>query len=444
MEKEQFVLGTGTEILTPSVGGMLYGYSPRPSTSVHDDLRCDAVALGHGKPTALFISFDLCSIIKTLSLRIRELLEKETGIPANAIILAAIHTHSGPAMNTTVGWGETDTAYIEEILIPRTVAAAKKAIAAAQPAVMGIGTTESDVGINRRQINENGQVILGQNPWGSYDPTMTVLAFRTPDGKPLANIVHYGAHATASGANDAITRDWPGFMVDRLERESGAVSMFVNGCMGDVGPRLPNGKTVGAIVIDKNGKRFFDIRYAEELGCRAGFDAVRAYRSIKEYREVDFRSISDVVSIPHRPLASEAELERQIRELGDPEKLGGLSLLTCTTLQKRLEIVRSGKTQEPSRDDEQVQFALNSVVLVPFPYEMFSETTLRLRAYSPFQHTICISNANGAYAYLPSRDQLCRGGYEVDQFNYRYPEALVENADDYIIAENLRIMKRLL
>lgn len=89
----------------------------------------------------------------------------------------------------------------------------------------------------------DGVVDFGQNPWGQQDKRMTVIAFQTPDGAPIANVVHYGAHCTAAGTNTEITRDWAGVMIDRLEAESGAPTLFLNGAAGDVGPRLTNGKT---------------------------------------------------------------------------------------------------------------------------------------------------------------------------------------------------------
>ncbi len=439
--KKQFVLGVAAEIITPPVGSLLYGYIPRPSTSVSDDLRANAVAFGHGKPTSLLIEYDLCSITVELANRIHELIENETGISKDSIMLSAIHTHSGPILNTTAGWGETNNEYIEDILIPQTLKAAKRAIENVTPAEMGIGTTKSDVGMNRREEKLDGDVILGQNPWGPYDPTMTVIAFRDMEKKPLLNIVHYGAHATAAGQNSEITRDWPGVMVDIMERVTGAVTIFINGCMGDVGPRLPNGRTTGDITLP-SGKYLGNIAYAKELGGKAGADAMRAYENINEYREVSFQSVSDTVTIPYRPLKTEAEYEKTLEELGDPSLLKSLRLLTYTTTKERIEYLRSGKAPETHSVDRQVQFAFNSIVLVPFPYEMFTDTTMRMRKFSPFTHTLCISNCNGAYAYLPSRDQLCRGGYEVGQFEERCVFSLVPNADDYIIKENLRIMEK--
>ena len=60
------------------------------------------------------------------------------------------------------------------------------------------------------------------NPWGPFDPTMTVIRVQGESG-PIGTIVHYGAHPTTFvSSTRIITRDWPGVMADRVEKLSGA------------------------------------------------------------------------------------------------------------------------------------------------------------------------------------------------------------------------------
>ena len=80
------------------------------------------------------------------------------------------------------------------------------------------------------------------------------------------------------------------------------------------------------------------------------------------------------------------------------------------------------------------------MVFVPFPFEIFSEIALRLRAYSPIRHTLTLSNANGYSAYLPTEDQLVRGGYEVACFRFSSAHPLVDNADQILIDRTLALM----
>ena len=86
--------------------------------------------------------------------------------------------------------------------------------------------------------------------------------------------------------------------------------------------------------------------------------------------------------------------------------------------------------------------AIGTAVIVPFQFEMFLEMTMRLRLYSKFSYTLSLSNANGSLAYLPSHDQICRGGYEIWQFRFANTYKLVDDADNYMVTENLKLIDK--
>ncbi|NLM76664.1 MAG: hypothetical protein GX173_01070, partial [Ruminococcaceae bacterium] len=305
--KKGLHVGAGRATITPPVGTILYGYAPgRPAEAVHDELRVTCIAFADEHEQAMLISADICTYHQNSADRLRRLVSDQTGMPAENIIFCTTHTHSGPAASAGAGWGTTNEQYNLKLLEPAVLQAAQKACSGLQPALVGIGTCNSQTGINRRQINRDGTVALGQNPWGPYDPLLTVVSFKARDGVPIANLVHYGCHGTAAGKNPEITRDWSGPMVDCLERHSGTASVFFNGAIGDVGPRLPNGRTTG------------DLQAALELGARAGFDAVRALQRIKDYRDVRLSTISGDLPLPLKPLADRETALQAIHELGDP------------------------------------------------------------------------------------------------------------------------------
>ncbi len=436
---KNFVAGAAKVTITPPLGTPLAGYPNRPgeeirvAKSVHDDLYIRAFAMGDGKAEAIWLVADVCGVREAVALPLRKAVAEATGLKWEQVIFSVTHTHSGPMISASGAWGTPNKQFIEEQLMPGAVAVAKAAVQNVMPAKMGVATVESKVGINRRQLSEDGEISLGQNPHGSYDPTMTVLAFTDHNGTPLFNVVHYGCHGTAGGRTAEITRDWMGIMVDALERESGALTLFINGAEGDVGPRLSNGKTTG----------LGDIYYVHELGGIAARDAASAYRKIKEYRTVDFRSAVDTVTLPYRPFPTLEELEKEIAAVADPDSLGSSVRKGYDTQISRAEFLRAGKEPEKAYTFVQTILALNDVAFVPFPFEMFSEITLRLRDHSPFTHTLSTSNTNDKRSYLPSREQVCRGGYEVRMFTGVDLFVLEENTDDHIIQENLRILRNL-
>ena len=184
MTDTKFYAGAARADITPAVGTLLYGYNPhQESTSIHDPLDVTALAVRQGDDTAILMSVTVGDFQTELCREIRGEMSKASGVPANRIVVAATHTHSAPNVAGMEGWGGVDRPYVDSILLPAMVKAAKEAVENLQPAEYAVGTTESKVGINRREQFENGGIGLGQNPWGCYDPTMTCIAIRNADTK---------------------------------------------------------------------------------------------------------------------------------------------------------------------------------------------------------------------------------------------------------------------
>lgn len=432
MEENKLLrVGAARRDITPAVGTLLYGYNPHQvSTSVHDPLHVTALALSDGVERALMITVEVGDMQTEYTASLRESASAASGVPVGNILISAIHTHSAPNVAGMEGWGGIDVPYAENILRPRLVEAAREAVSRLEPVTVGYGTTESYVGVNRRQQMRDGTVELGQNPHGCMDPEMTILAFRSiSTGKGVFNLIHYGCHGTSAGCNHEISRDWSGIMIDRVEAETGILTAFWNGAIGDIGPRLTNGKTVG------------DIRYTEELGGVAAQDAMRAYRNIGGYHPAPFALFHGELHLPYRTLPALAEVEAILASYSDPEGLINIERLTYHHWSEVACVLRDPNAVHPTeRVVPQTIVAIGDAVFIPFTCEVFSEITLRLREYSPYPHTLSLSNTNGYTAYLPSEDQICRGGYEVQCFRYGSVYTLTDNADQYYINENLRIM----
>ena len=425
--------GVGRADITPAPGAILQGYAPgRPSKSVHDPLHFTAFAFAQEETRAVVCTADLCLISEPLITEIRTAIADAAGVPRDNVVVCATHTHSGPVTRRLPGNYPLDEDYLYKTLVPRAAQAAADAAAALRPAVMGVGTVHSDVGVNRRQVMPDGHIDFGQNPWGCWDPTMTVVSFREPDGTPIGNMIHYGAHNTASGQNPEITRDWCGVMIDRLEAVSGGVTAFFNGCEGDCGPRLPNGKTTG------------DLQMMLELGGRAAMDAVRAWRGITDWRaDCALRTVTGTITLPLKPLASLETLEAQLSALGDPAALSGLKHTEYRTLTERIALRRSSASTPDAFDIRQSAVAVGNTAFLPIPFEVFSEITLRLRDYSPFAHTLSLSNGNGSLYYFPSQDQICRGGYEVWMFSSMALRPFADDSDQRYIDGSVRLLQAL-
>ncbi len=428
----EFYCGAAREVITPVVGTLLYGYRPDlVSKSVHDDLTITAVAFSNGAETVLLISATLGDFHTDLDRELREKAAAEAGIPWQNVILTATHTHCGPNTSGEVGWGEIDRPYVDDIFLPALLKVSRDAVNGMKPAEAGIAEGNSDIGINRREFREDGIIRLGQNPWGLIDPVMTVIAVREVDtAKGIVNLIHYGCHGTACGAGTEITRDWSGLMIDRVEQLTSTLTVFFNGAIGDVGPRLTNGRTTG------------DITYVEELGANAAMDAMRVCREIRSYRTLPLTVKKDSVRLPYKAFPPAEQVRAFLESVTEPEKLINSRKLRYQYYFDVNERLTSGNTAIPDGlTFPQTLVLLGDVCLIPIPFEFFAEISLRLRAYSGLQHTLCLSCANGYNGYLPTEDQLCRGGYEVDVFSYGSVFSLADDTDANLIWENLRILR---
>ncbi len=430
MKDTLFLAGAAKADITPPVGSLLFGYNPhQESTSVHDPLEVTALALSEGSTTALMITATVGCFHNDLANELRAAVGEAVGVPASRVILSATHTHSAPNTAGMEGWGEIDRPYVDNILLPGMLDAAKRAVESMTEAEFAVGETESHVGINRREQCPDGSIALGQNPWGCYDPIMTCIAIRAKaDKRGILNLIHYGCHGTAAGCNREISRDWSGVMVDMMTQNTGTLTAFWNGTEGDVGPRLTNGKTVG------------DIRHVEQLGGVAAADAYRAWKACGSYSTGGLKIFEDTVSIPYKQLPELADVQKILAAYENPETLYNLGRLTYSYWKSAKALLLSGGTVPPAFTFPQTLIAFGEIVFIPFPFEMFSEITLRLRAYAPYRYTLCLSNTNGSNAYLPTEDQLVRGGYEIGCFRFGSVYSMVDCADQHIIDENLRIL----
>ena len=435
-------LGVSRKIITPKVGVRLAGYVPYLySESVNDDLTVSAFYFEDEGEKALLLSASLSGIGDPLDKRIRGAISTQFGIPYGAIIDHAFHTHSGPTVNDTPGWGNAENEYIDEILLPRILEAVGEAIDKKEPVTMSTARGESLVGVNRREITPENTVTLGQNPWAPFDPRMTILSFKNEKGERVASIVHYGAHATASGRNKQITRDWPGPMIDTLDENLGGITAFFNGPEGDVGPRLATGRTAGGFL---DGKSHSDVKYALRHGATAAADAIRIARTESGFSPVRLTVSEREIRVPVKKRISKDEAlaiyeENKNYTVNLPAKKRAYAL-------EVLESYENGYTEIDARPFIQTAVKIGDAVFLSFPFELFSEIGLRISRASDIPYTLCLALSNGIGGYFPTESELNRcasPGYEVDSFKVRTIQPYTDNADLTLIKESISHLKSL-
>lgn len=427
-------VGFGRQEITPPLGTLLMGYASATRTAlrVRDPLYSSALVFDDmGTRTAL-VSLDVCIIGDEFIRQIREAATKATGIPGANILLCSTHTHSGPCTARAWGWNEPDFPYINELFIPRVVKSIQEAAAAPKPARIGIATTSSNAGVARRGISGDHQMGWHNRTWDIHDPTMTVIRIQGANDA-IANIVHYGAHPTVfNGSTRAISRDWPGVVVDRMQSLTGAPTLFINGAFGDIAPRT----AFQYAVADGDGESGL-----AETGGVASLDAMRAWREIKDFRDARAITHTSNYLMPYRELPSLDEAKREVARLEPHKDEYGLNMAGYTYWNR----VVAAHSNGPSKGKLFLQtlLAIGPAVFVPVPGEPFADTTLRLRELSPFQYTLVAGMSGGANGYFYTRDSLHRGGYEVDVAKAMSEYLFVENIEDVLITENMKMLKEL-
>lgn len=417
--------------VTPALGTPLGGYpvEDRVAEHIRDPLYANALVLERDGLSVALLSLDWIIIEQAEVAAIRQAVAAQTGIPPENVTIFAIQTHSAPRTLSAFGWGDKVEAYIQATL-PKIVDAVVTAAQQLQPVTVGIGTTQSDVGVNRRQIRADHTVALGVNPWGPYDSVMTVLRFEGHQGS-LATLVHYGAHPTVlNGKSRVVSRDWPGIMIDRMEELTGAPVLFINGAVGDVAPRT---NFLGAVGDSEMALL--------ETGTRAATDALRAYRAIKEFRDLELAALTRPIRFPYRPLPDVATARQAVLAAEANKERWGQAM--CDYRHWQAVVAAHAGEIATGTDFTQTITQLGPVAIVPFPGEPFAEIVLRLRFASPFAHTLCASTTNGSFGYFVTRESLHRGGYEVWVARAFGAYILVENIDDVLVEANLQLLQEL-
>ncbi len=411
--------GFGRSDITPGPGVALGGYAVpgRVSEEVFDPLHATAALLSDGRTEVLLIGLDWLSVDAAVTGRIRAEVSRRTGIAPEAVQVTASHTHSAPNTLDFRCFGVMALEYIDSA-IPRIAEAAERAAAGCREARAGVAETVSRAGVNRRAVSAFHDTRFEADPHGALDDAMTAVEFRHGD-QTAGVIIHYGAHATAMGVNGLVSRDWPGVMKDRVESQFHAPVLFLNGALGDVGPRV-NCRAGARGLSAGTGDGPDAVR---EVGYRAASDAVEALLSIREYRDLPLEVRHRAIELPCRPLPPPEEARKLVDAGGDPARVAYGEMV--------LEAYR-----RPPRDTAAAvatAVILGPLALLMLPGEVFADISLRLRRRSPYRHTLVCSIANANLGYLVTREARHRGGYEIEAAMYAAAHILADHTDDLLV-----------
>ncbi|MFO0847784.1 MAG: hypothetical protein U0871_04375 [Gemmataceae bacterium] len=421
------------------------GFTDRTATRANDRLHARCLVLDDGRVKLALVVVDSCMLPRELVASAKRLATDTTGIPTDHILISATHTHTAPTA-TGVFQSEPDPRYVE-FLTRRIADGIKRAADNLAPAEVGWGVSrEPGEVFNRRwrmkpdvlnrdpfggtsdrvRMNPGHQNPGLQEPAGTTDPEVSVLAVRTPAGRPLALFANYSLHYV--GDLPPLSADYFGVFAERVgplvgATDPGFVGILSNGTSGDVNNidyRNPPRKS-------QPGER-----------CRAVAEAV-ARSAAAAYKSATFRADATLA-------AATEELELHVRKPtpADLQRANDILSKAGRRVLQSPEEVYARETVLLDKYPDTVRLKLQALRvgglgIAAVPCEVFTQIGLDIKARSPIKPTFTVSLANGYNGYLPTPAQHALGGYETWRARSSYLEV---EASDKIVPVVVRLLDR--
>jgi neutral ceramidase len=435
------------------IGGRLFG---EPIQAIESDLTATVLVLRSAARTFAIVAVDLCSVDTLLADRLRTLVADAIGAPVSHVLLNESHDHSTPALPGYFADGyEPDfkQQYLE-LLERRVVEAAAEAAARLQPARIGCGWGESDAGVYRRELR-GGCWVLGEVPDHPIDASVGVIRVDDLDGAPIAVLFRFSAHPVTIGARAAVaSSDYPGVARALLERSLGGLALFLQGCGGNINPRVGIGYEI-------------DCRDTKNrVGLELGGEALKVAAGIRtNVRAGERRPLGNVPNIlftpweaveppaPTHVSAAEASVALDYIALPPLDEARAIAEQWRAALAERVErgaqdweirvavkmdrwakrLLAAVEAGGATFDLRLHALRIGEIVIAGMNVETFFETGLGIRARSPFADTFVLGYTNGSTAYLPRGEDCPDGGWRLGA-SYALPDQLPQFHPRQVIA----------
>ena len=408
MAKEYKTLLTGTaeNDITPPIGTELAGYfNKRVSDGLIHPLMAKAAVFGEGDDRCCLIVCDIITMTAMIRDKVREIINAETGIKPERIMISATHTHTGPEIRDGSKVTSVNIEYREGL--PRRIAdAAIKAANSMKPAYLCIGTEhEEGLAFNRRFRMSNGTEQFGPKSDGDVhyvdsagptDPTFGALVFKeTFESKPFLVICNYSVHIDVT-TGTKISADFPAVMTNTLRAVYGPelVVIYVQGACGNINhvPYLLD------LPYPKSG-----VWKSEQMGRAFAGKAMNIIEKAAPSETVKVDTVSEVLDVPMFPKSDpvfKARLAASKAKANPGESEKAL-------------IERAATYDDTGTTPRLVQtMRIGDAAFCGAPGEYFVEWGLEIKKWSPFKYTFIAELCNDAVGYIPTYEAFMRGGYE--------------------------------
>lgn len=351
---------------------------------------------------------------------LREGILSALGLDASRLMCCLSHTHAGPGTfseDAVKPGGEYILPYLRHVQ-EMAIAAAKEALAAAEPATLTWNYGHCNLAVNRDLPEPGGnRYLVGMNPAEAADDTLLTGRITSADGRMMGTIVNYACHPTTlAWDNELISPDYVGAMRETVEHATGAPCLFLQGASGELSPgEQYSGDTA---LADRYGRQLGHAVLSSLSGMLpAGKElvfegAVESGAPLGIWREGYFTPSGElearmqVISMPLKDLPALAEIEAQWAACDDHVRKERLW---------RQRGIRKSLGDGTHADMPVWVWKLGGAILAGQPNEAYSDFQKILRKELAPAAVAVINIVNGYAGYLPPAGHYQRDSYAVWQ-----------------------------
>lgn len=346
---------------------------------------------------------------------LRRSISQKTNIPFDHILLSASHTHTAPDVN------HQDCDELTKKIIEAITEAGDR-LSPADRWVSGSVMTHA-WGICQRPVYRmpNGDLQVGTQGSreidsfsgldGEDETELRALELRGVETDSLGGVVNYTCHPVTRYGSKFYSPDFPGVLLESLDRHYSSSFLFANGCSGNVAPSGSGEefcKQMGANLAAK-------VPIALSTGETLQADTLRVASrrlnmNLRIPTEEQVRFAHEFLSQPSDPnKANDFSRKMYGNAYHFKNNSESISRALCQQIIDQSESFEQGLKTEPAT--LQV-IAVGEVAFIGFSAEIFNQFRRRLQARSPFKVNIIFSLANGWNGYVAPPESMKLGGYE--------------------------------
>jgi len=405
---QELQAGAAKKSIVPPFPTKMGGYFDRVASfeGVDTPIHARALMVSNDETTVGVVAVDLVAISRWVVDEARTIIQDETGVPGENIMISATHNHSGPSgFKGASLFGQEESQELTDFLVKQISDAAMDAYKAMEPAEIGFAYGRLDSITHNRQQN-NDTVI---------DPDVGVLRVQKADSREVIGVLaNFTGHPVILGGNNLlISCEYPGRAAELVEETLGGVCVYTQGAAGDV-------------TMKRSGDPFEEI---QRLGNIVGAEIIKTAEHITPGDDTELFAESQDVTLEPRDVPSPAKaqaLQDEAREKLEQAKADERPDYVLDKL--KTDVNAAGTTaavaQAVAANPEILEVSTNTtvqvmqigpLVAVAIPGEIFVEYGLEMKDridQNLDRPMVLVGYANDYVGYIVTPRAATTGGYE--------------------------------